>query len=767
MSAFAFETHPLPRAKLDEMAYKRTRSAAQRLQLDGDSSNVTDYLGPYTLKRQKRDNEPPAPKANSSARVTGSSVAAHGPPEEPPQQPAPTRRQTRQHDVNADGAGEDEDEGEDGSVLIDHNQISSAINQARQGSRRTVNAPQIGKNQLEALSVEVEARDESAQDRENEEDSAVNSLPKPHPKRHGRLPKSRSKQNDKPYQQIQPSTRLQAEAGAPKTDAYQIPDTPARVLRPKQGVPTRNGTTEGQPTPPRHDPQRLQKDQARPAAPAQYDEEGDVTPSSEGEDGEEAEPSAVEDSAFIEAPRPDKNLSEVEMTINSFGGIIKALGHAAWTGRGNQGADFESRCENSSGRALMKCIKSLYDLLVEAIDVRSEEDTEAAYEMTTDYLRDHGAEAEKHIAGVAEVVDKICSEKLAPKEHLTVREVRARKSLLRDVSQRLIPASMLIIEKACDIGPSDLKRGKIHLTVNFFTLQFLLRSVAWAKRLVEALTRGLENWPIDDEFTKNEEDLDDDEFKSKYGKKESRENVKKKILALCTITKEAARTLADQEDQATKKRHQEQLRRKKMIRQRELWNTEEQKKAQEIQQSAQRWGAFCTSMQALKSAPDPMKQKWDRAEEARRQCKASQVSAFNTPVPSRAYNSKGNMMVVSRGARYNDDEDPFAINEDDDWLATDPTRNRHASGMKSGVSGSGHGARPAQASAAWDGLDWTKEEEIALLRSIRYYEDYSPASMARRLKKLENDVARKAALFKATYRDIYVERGAGIPNWAL
>lgn len=758
------------------MASKRTRSAAQQLQLEGDSSDVTDYLGSYASKKQKHGNENPAPKANTSARVTRSSVAAHVLPEEPKQQTVPTRRQTRQQRVNADKDenSEDEDDDDDGPVHLDHNQISSAINQARRGAQRTINGLRAGKVQLDTLSAKVSGEDGSRQDQENEEDAEVNSTTKaPSRRRRGRPSKSDSKQNVKPNLQSQSNTRPQAEAKASTNDTSQIPDTPARAVQPQRGGPTRNGATESQATPRRQDRQRLQSVQTKPVASAAlaHDEQGGEVSNSEGGDSREEEsevdPSAFEDSAFIEAPQPDKELFEIEIIINSFGGITKALGHPAWTGRKNPTADFELRCETSSGRALKKCIMKLNALLVQAIAARSEEkDAEPAYEMTTDYLRDHSADVEKYIAGIAEVVNKICSEKLAPKEDLTAREVRARKSLLRDVSQRLVPASMLIVKQACDIGPSIAKKSKIHLIINSFTLQFLLRSVGWTKRLVEALTRGLENWPIDDELTKSEEELDYDEGKLKYGNKESREEVKKKIMALSTVAKEAARTLVDQETQAMKKKHQEQLRLKRMIRQRELWTAEQHRKTQEVQQRAKRWQAFCASIEGLRSAPDLMKQKWDRAEESHRQFAASQASMPSDAVPSSAHGYKGKGADVSHGTPFNDDEDPFAI-EDDDQLALVADRTRYASGMENGVPSSGHGSQPARAVGGWHGLDWTKAEEQALLRSIRYDGNYNPASLAWELNRSEHDVARKAALFKSTYRKIYSGRGADIPHWAL
>lgn len=759
------------------MASKRTRSAPKNPQPEDASSNVTDYMGPYKSKRQKRGDElANTTRVNGLARATRSSGVARNPPVEPQQQTAPTRRGVGEQRANAD-----EEDDDDASVHVDHNQISLAINEARRGRQRTVNALRATENQLRALHAKAAVQDKGRgddgdADEQHARTTVANPESKATPRRRGRPPKPN--RNGMPRQHSPAKT---FEKDSAVRSAQEVSHTPVRELRSRRGATARNAPAEGQPIPQQQQvAQERQRNQEKLVAPVQNDAvgaeiSGSATSGSEEDDSEGEGPNAADDSAFIEAPRPDEESVQVRITISRFGGIDKALGHSAWTGLGNRAENFEPKCKSSLGRALMKCTTELEDLFKDAIEARSgEEDAEAAYQMTTDYLRDHSDDVEKHVAGITEMVGRICRDKLAPCVDLAAREVKARKTLLRDMSERLIPKFVLVVKKACHLGPSETTASSLHLILDCFTLQFLLRSVAWTKRLVETLNRGLEHWPIDDEFMEEESDLDVDKIKLRNGKRESRDFVQRRISALSVATEQAAKAMDDQAKQATERRHQEQLRRKNLIRQRALWVAEQQRMAREKEQSAQRWDAFCMSTQALRFAPDPMQQKWIQAEEARREYEASQASVFRTTRQTRAHdpNRKGKDCAQDDWL----DHDPFATDEEDEADVIDeddedgnPFKSSpiHAAGGKDSIARSGHVVQASQASKAWDGLDWTEEEERILLESIRYFRNYDPASMAGRLNRSVTDVSRKATLFKDTYKKIYTERGAGIPVWAI
>lgn len=737
---------------------------------------MTDYMGPYKPKRQKRGHGlANTTRVNGLAMATRSSGVARNPPVEPQQRTAPTRRGMGEQRANAD-----EEDDDDASVHVDHNQISSAINEARRGRQRTVNALRATENQLKTLDAKAAVQDEGRgddgdDDGQHARTTVANPEFKATPRRRGRPPKPN--RNGMPRRHSPAKT---FEKDSAVRSAREVSLTPVRELSSRRRAIARNAPAEGQPISQQEVPQERQRNQEKPVAPVQNDAVGaetseTETSGSEEDDSEREGPNAADDSAFIEAPRPDEESVQVRITIGRFGGIDKALGHSAWTGLGNRAENFEPRCKSSLGRALMKCTAGLDDLFKDAIEARSgEEDAEAAYQMTTDYLRDHSDDVEKHVAGITEMVGRICRDKLAPGGDLAAREVKARKTLLRDISERLIPKLVLVIKKACHLGPSETNASSLHLTLDCFTLQFFLRSVAWTKRLVETLNRGLEHWPIDDEFMEDGSDLDVDKIKMRNGKRESRDFVQRRVLALSIATEQAAKAMDDQATQAMERRHQEQLRRKNLIRQRALWVAEQQRMAQEKKQSAQRWDAFCMSTQALRFAPDPMQQKWIQAEEARREYEASQASVFGTTRQTRAHNLNRKGKDCAQDDRL--DHDPFATDEDDEADVVDeddeddnPFKSTpiHAAGGRDSIARSGHVVQASQASKAWDGLDWTEEEERILLESIRYFRNYDPASMASRLNRSVTDVSRKATLFKDTYKKIYTERGAGIPVWAV
>lgn len=554
-----------------------------------------------------------------------------------------------------------------------------------------------------------------------------------------------------------------------------MPDVPAHALRPRRRMAAHEKNADQNSVPQQQQRQHRQQHSKKSAAPAsgEQEEEEEETFSSEEADADEFRPRAAEDSAFIEAPQPNEQLPGVKITINSLGGMKTTLGHSAWTGQGKwaTNSEFDTRCKSSLGKALIRHAEGLHDILVEAINAREDdEDAEHAYAEAIHYLRDHSADIKNHFVNITELVGKICTHNLAPSEDLPARAIKARSRLLRDISKRLIPVLVIVIEKACGLGPSETIGGKVRLTLDSFTLQFLLRTLGWTRRLQQAIARSLEYWPIDDEFTRNREDLDEDEVELKDGKILARSLFAKQLTALWSVAKGAERALQNQAAQVARDQLQAQLRQQKLSRQREVRAAKERQEQEEMQRNAERWNAFCSSTQALNHAPDPMKELWDRAEQARLGYEASHASVSGTPAQGRAHDPNGNGNAAFQADFVDEDEDPIVIDEDDNPFATPPIRSRHVPGnghLQHGKPGSVYTARKSRAGEAWDGLDWTREEEKILFGSIRYHENYNLGTMAARLNRSENDVARKAALFKAKYREIYTERGADIPNWAF
>lgn len=769
------------------MPPKRTRSAAQ--EPDGNSSNVTDYLGPYESKRLKRGNQ----TANSSGPATRGAAAVINQRFKPQQKAAPTRRQRRERRV--DPVEDDDDEG---SIHVNFPQISSVVNEARQGRLRTVNGLHSDENREgishgtaanQDLEAENEGSDQDLEDREGGEDQEeeedqddgedegeeiqVNpTFEVPKPPRRGRPPKP--KQHAQPSQQARMENRTQAAAGASRHDPHEFqPNPPAQTLRSQQRTATRNGALEEPQAPRRRErrgrPRNQDKSAApsEPVAPVQIDEQDAEASDSEEEDGQDDEGHAVNDSAFIEAPPLGqyKKLQEVHTTINSLGGIEATLGNAAWTGLGKRALKFEARCKSSMGRVLMEIADELHDIFVEAIDARNNVGSaEGAYEATIAYLSDQNGNIKRQFAGITELLGKICTEGLAPGENMAGPVVRARKRLLRDIARRLIPMFVLLIRQACNIVPSTPARGMIHFTFTSFTLQFPLRIIGWTERLEQALTRGLELWPIDAEFAK-EGELDEEEFKLKRGKTEARSIFRRQLWALFSKVKETERTVPHLVRQAAQQKHQEENQRNKDIQQRQLWDAEQRQKFEDDQRKAKQHEAFCISTQALNNRPDPMKQLWDQAEEARRKlCEDRQAAVSNGSTQGRAHDPRANGWAVSQGVRFDDDDDPFVSN---------PDQNARSSGQQNGLSTSNHSARPFQArppptaSYARNGPDWTREEEKILIKSIRGTQDYDPDVMAGRLNRSRIDVSTKAVSLKTKYREIYAERGDVIPEWAL
>lgn len=708
------------------MASKRTRSITRRL-AEGSSSNVTDYMGPS--KRQKRANtengrvtldQPDPPKVTRSGTVRREAYA---------QKPAAIRQRTQPSPVNEEA---DEDE----PVNVNFNTIASASNEARRTRPRTVNGVRVAETQI--------ASDRAASSGEGDDEpqdeargNGVNAHPalRPLRKRLSRPLNSTQKKNRS--QRAEQQRREQNNDDTIRHDLYEFmsssSESPARSQQ--KGASGGRSDTRRAGTPRRTRRQQGKSGKSGRRRKTLQRVEQDGATSESNEDG--ADDGLVdigEDSAFIEAPRSDEELATVEVTINSLGGIIGTLSHAAWTGSGRWHASFDTarggiqdnveKCRTALGRSLIKHAKDLKAIFDKAAAVATEkEGCDGDYEETIHYLREHSKNVGSHFASIDTLITKICTEGLASNDDPAGKAIKARRQLLRDISQRLIPMIVLVIQATCSLGPSEERRGKVHLQLSSFTLQFFLRTVGWARRLERALTRGLEQWAFDPEFRQDEEQLDNDQVKSKDAKRRSREALDKQLSALQYKAKEAERAIQKQARDAAQEELRRHLRHRQLVQEKTLAAANQREQAEMSRSKAQRWEAFCRSTQALKYAKDPMKERWDVAEKARLQFQASHQPAMQN-------------------------------------LAQNAQRVE---------STSSHAPAPQEASPPgkpW-GLDWTPAEEKALLKAIRYNQDYHVVPMAAQLRRAERDVARKAAAVKEAYRSLYRERGRSIPNWAF
>lgn len=754
------------------MASRRTRSATQWL-ADGDSSNVTDYMGPS--KRQKRANENDNQTDSEQTlpvRVTRSAAARRI---LSAQMSAATHSRARRSPV-IEEEEEDEETGDDEIVNVNFNTIASASNDARRGRPQTVNGVQVAEIQaaLDLIASDGEGDDEAHNEDGEENDTRSRSAVHPLRRQLGKPLNSAPIREPRQYtEQLQGNSN----GGTVRRNLYEFeassPEPPARTSPPKPAFKNRiNASIRSRP--------QQQHQSSRRSLTVPRIGHNDASSDSNEDSDEEIPVEIGEDSAFIEAPRPDENLATVKVIINSIGGMIATLGRSAWTGYGKWDASFDTarggiqddvrKCRTVLGRKLMEQTKALKDIFENAAAAKGEDEDEDEDQGAIDYLGDYSGQLGIQFTGIDTLIGKICTEELAStgEVNLAERAIKKRRALLKDVAKRLIPMIVLVIQKTCYLGPTELHGGKLHLQLSSFTLQFFLRSVGWARRLERALARGLEQWPIDPEFRRNEEQLNQDEFKSKQAKKQARIIFEKQLSALHDKAKEAERAMQNDMREAAREKLQERRRQRQLVRDKALYTAEQSFQAEESRRVAERWEAFCRSTQALNYARDPMKEKWDAAEKAYSRQQASTQSHLHhftrhaqrgaqassqAPIPRE---SQGDANRVENGLSKTKPTQPHAAMND---------FRTHA--RSSGI-GREHGTNQELSTPdePW-GLDWTPREEKILLMAIRYDRNYLSDGIALELRRKEFDVARKAAAVKKAYRSIYRELGRPIPEWAL
>lgn len=724
------------------MPTKRTRSAVVG-QPDGNSSNVTDYMGPPTTKRQ----ESTARSANP-ARVTRSAQTARVLAEEPQSKAASTHRKTRQHYV------EDEDD-DDESVHVAFNQVSSAVNEARLGQARTINGLRTGKRQTGLKRVaDDEDKEEGAETKDGQEEA----LPA---RKRGRpvMTRKPGKKGPPQNQQTKPNTRSRARAVTSAGSIYHE-STPRPQIRSRREDALADSKAVAKSTP--METRQRQKEHLEDDEDDEQDEQDSI---SEGEDTEEdmqgTAAQAANDSAFIDAPRPDEKLPEVKCTISSLGGMIKTLRHSAWTGVKHWEDDPDMSCSTQTGGKLIECLRQLNDLLLDSCDVRYEGDADGDPAVTIDYLRRNNEKIKNLFAVITGIVDQICTQKLAAVDNLEARGIQTRRRFLSDIARRLIPMLVLVIQRAYELGPFEESGSVVHLNLNSFTIQFPLRTIGWATRLSEALSRSLKQWPIDGEPDQSDEDLDIVEVAQKQGKMQRREIFKKQLASLYLAFKMAANALERQAIEAEKKARQEQYRRQAMIRGRELWAKEERERQEVERKAEQQMKKFAQASQDLKPVPNLLAEMWKQALKPRNALQA--LTPHNSvPVPPRSKDKE-------RVAPQVEDDDFFPINDNEDYPFDSRVRIGHAPGnhrIQSAIPRVGYELQAAQALEVWGAPRWSKAEEKRLVITMQSDETYNPSTMAPRLRRSAEDVARKAAELKGVYRAIYTKRGVDIPAWA-
>lgn len=511
-----------------------------------------------------------------------------------------------------------------------------------------------------------------------------------------------------------------------------------------------------------------------------------------GESAREIVSDIAEDSAFVEAPWRDETPITVKVVINSMGGILKTLQHQAWTGSTYWYRTFESHndddghktCETVSGTALMKEIQGLNDVLGEATNTpQGSSEDELDFTTVIAYLRTNNVDVQQHFARINHNVDRICSREMLPPppaagEIAIARVVKRRQALLRDVSRRLIPMLLVTVKKASGICPSEDNRSKITLHLDCFALQFFLRPLAWASRLHKALQRGLEQWPRDDESQNDADDPEEGGAEADESKKNTRSILQSQMDALYSSVKKAEREIQDTAEQAERQEREARAKHRNqgrlLARQQLIAAARQREQEEQSIRDEKQFLAFLKSTLALRNKSDPMKQLWDQSQAA-------------LPVPSRAISTHGAAGGVSssgHGLRTagagrpeggpsrkdgvevvsdSDSDDPFSENyqppaeipvANGDMPSNGPPRHH--------VLGSGS-SRPASYAG---NREWSHEEDKAMIRAIKYKGTYDVVSMARKLRRSQDDVARKAAFLKQGYQELYTQRGVEIPAWA-
>ncbi|KAJ4393659.1 hypothetical protein N0V93_002874 [Gnomoniopsis smithogilvyi] len=739
------------------MPLKRTRSAAVQ-RSNGNSSNVTDYFGPPEKKRQTRKAKP---ANNTSTRATRSGKSASVLVEEPQSKAASTRHNTRQQD-----ADEDDD---DGSIHVAFNQVSSAVNEARFGQPPAINGlrPEVLRVRLDGV---AEDEDEIQHEEVHEEEEALQI------RKRGRSAKKKQTQQQEPpkNQQNGLSSRSRVQATGSTDDVHDEPSS-RQELRPRNKESSAHRTSSGKSAPMQT---RQQQQKAKTSVTPGEDDEQDEDSSPEDEEGEEdmrgTEMQGNEDSAFIDPPRPDEKLPEVKCAVNNLRGIIQTLSHPAWTGIKDWDDSPDMACSTKTAGELIERLRQLNDLLLESYEARYEGDADGDPEVTIGYLRRNNGKVKGLFTGITGLVDVICTRKLAAVDKLGTRGVQTKKRFLGDISQRLMPMLVLVLQKAYDVGPSEEKGRTVHLTLNSFTIQFPLRTIGWASRLMDGLSRGLLKWPIDDEFDHSDVELDIADVAKRQAKKDKRERFQKHLASLYAIIKKAANALERNAKETERKKRQEQDRQRALVEQeqyrRQTMNRERELKAkletqrEEAERKAKmQMEKFLQASQVLKSKQEPPTVLWKEAGLPRHTPAALQVhmSSSHAPLQQPSTGTK------RAAAQVEDDMDFFLRNNG--GSSGHPSQSANVSSAhrpQHGVPRTINGLETAQAIEAWGAPRWSRAEEKRLVLKIKFDNTYNASTLAPRLGRSVEDVAKKAAELKAMYRAIYERRGDNIPAWA-
>ncbi|ROW08248.1 hypothetical protein VMCG_03115 [Cytospora schulzeri] len=766
----------------------RSAVAAQQEQLIALDE---DYVGQYPAKRTKfnagarerksRTEVAKAPLNDRASRASRRAAEKRGNTEQPEGQVALNRQGRRQLMFEDKEGGSDDEEYQEEDGGVNHDLIAQAISRGLRGPRRTVNG--IGTRQYEQSQHEGRDGEEEEEEQEPDDEGGLHmsrSSEEPRGRRPDTAPNGHDGASVPNRDDAEPETRANEGLNA----LYEFVPSPAKTRAQKR--PAAGRGTKNKQTAPR---QIIRSTTSQRREPAQNQESRDDFASSSENEGEPQGGTTVdvaEESAYIEAPPAHEKLTLVEVTINSMKGIFKTLGHQAWTRRADWKHSFETNnksngdptaCKTVLGKELMKSAMSLKRILENATDAwkTSEELDDDDIQISTEYLRGKSADIKKCFAGINQAVEGICTEALAPPppaadEDSAKRAVQSRRRLLREISRRLVPMLVLVVDKTCGLALAEDRRSKLNIYFNTFTLQFFLRTLSWTTRLHNALSRSREQWPYEAEFMKDDTDLDENEQKAKQGKIEAWEIFREQLAKLHFAAKRAERAIQEtaakkvekQRREANRRRAEEQARLAKAAKERE----EEEKR----QKDAALYAHCIKHSQGLNYMPDPEHERWLRDEAVRKRASQEAFAQNNAPgrvsdqIQGHRASGTGQAGTVQSRVgpfRYNRiEEDP---NDSDPFAESPPPRNRVTPIIQDAYNrprGSDLTRPLSQATRPW-----AYKEEKALVKSIRYHRTYNLASMAAKLGRSEDDVERKVFLLLQGYRAGYTERGQDIPVW--
>ncbi|KAL1875886.1 hypothetical protein Daus18300_003077 [Diaporthe australafricana] len=723
-----------------------TRLVAQRLLEATAQENDLDYFGQFT-KRAKLNGDTNGQESTSNApQKKADDRAARLARREAAKLGETQRTEEDDEEDESDGAAEDENEDEDedddadeygGPDGVDLDRITQAINQARNRTKKpTING--IGARRRD----QHEDTEESSDDGESSNEGIF---------------VSQSSDGDEVDAPRNVHDKSRSRHGASKE-------------APQKSQIENDGT--------------IQNNETRTSA--HNEDEGGA------ESASEIESEIAEDSVFVEAPRRGETPVTVKVVINSMGGIFKTLQHQAWTGSIHWNRAFETdndddgnkTCATASGTALMKALQGLNDVLEEATNTpQGSSEDELDFTTVIAYLRTNSADVQQHFARINQTVDRICSREMVPPppaagEIAIARVVKTRQALLRDISRRLIPMLLVSVKKASGICPSEDNRSKTTLHLDCFALQFFLRPLAWTSRLHKALQRGFEQWPQDNDSQNDANDPEEGGSEAEESKKNAHSILKSQLDTLYSSVKKAEREIQDIAEQAERQKREVRAKHRNQGRllARQQLNAEARQREQEEQRmrDEKQFQAFLKSTRALRNKLDPLKQLWDQSQA---DLPVSTCATYRHGAAGGG-SSSGRGQRIAGAARLeggpsrkdrvevisdSDSDDPFSENYQPP--AETPVANRDISSNgrpQNHLLGSGS-SRPASYAS---NREWSQEEDKAMIVAIRYKGTYDVVSMARKLQRSQDDVARKATFLKQGYCEAYARRGVEIPAWA-